>query len=179
MGFHNAVVIEADPLAESILGDLETAIDIAAERRGEIEADGEGQRLRSQPMHQALFVRGLGEGQPELLTDMLLIRATGRRQDPAALNRGVLMIDARRDRQCDRDGLGRHDCRRRRDMKRRSGTGLSSGWAQIGNGRLFQCRFRFGCWPIGDNANGNFRVGGACTTSVSYTHLTLPTSDLV
>jgi len=60
MRFDNAIVIEADPLAEGILGDFETAVDIAAERRGEIEADGEGERFRAKPMHQSLFVGGLG-----------------------------------------------------------------------------------------------------------------------
>lgn len=35
MGFHNAIIIEADPFAEGILGDFESAVDIASE--GEVK----------------------------------------------------------------------------------------------------------------------------------------------
>lgn len=128
MGFHNAIIIEADPLAEGILGNFVSAVDIASERRGEIKPNGEGERFRLKPMHQRSFVGRLRQGQPELLPDMLLIRSTCRRQDPAALNRSVLMVDAGWNRQRDRDGFGRHNSRGRRDMKRRSGTGLSNRW---------------------------------------------------
>lgn len=121
MGFHNTIVIEADPFTEGVLGDFEPAIDIAAERRGEIKADGEGEGFRLKPMQQSSFVGGLRQGQPELLTDMLLIDSTGRRQDSAALDRGVLMVDAGGNRQRDLDGFGSQDCRGRRDMKRRLG----------------------------------------------------------
>lgn len=127
MCFNNAIVVEADPFTEGVLGNFEAAIDITAERRGEIEADGESERFRLEPTREGLFVRGLGQGQPELLPDMLLIGSTGRRQDPAALDRGVLMIDTGGNRQCDCDAFASHDCRGRRDMKRRSGTRLSNG----------------------------------------------------
>lgn len=60
MCFNNAIVIEADSLAEGILGDFEASVDVAAEGRSEVEADGEGERLGSKPSHQGLFVRGLG-----------------------------------------------------------------------------------------------------------------------
>ena len=80
-------------------------------------------------MHQRSLVGGLRQGKPELLPDMLLIGSTGRRQDPAALNRGVLMIDAGRNRQRDLDGFASYDCKGRRDMKRSPGTGLSNRWA--------------------------------------------------
>lgn len=122
MCFNDAIVVEADPFTEGVLGDFEAAIDITAERRGEIEADGESERFRSEPMRQGLFVRGLGQGQPELLADMLLVGPACRRQHPAALDRGVLMIDAGGYRQRDLDGFGGDDCRRRRDMKRCPGT---------------------------------------------------------
>ncbi len=79
MDLHNPIVIEADPFAEGILSDLEASVDVTAEWGCEIETDGEGQRFGSQPMHQNLLVRGLGERQPELLSDMLLIDSTGRR----------------------------------------------------------------------------------------------------
>jgi hypothetical protein len=156
MCFHNTIVIEADSLTEGILGDFKASIDIAPERRGEIKADREGEGFRLKPMHQRSFVGGLRQGQPELLPDMLLIGSTGRRQDPAALDRGVLMVDAGGNRQRDLDEFGSHDCRGRRDMKRRSGTGLSNGWAQVCNGRLLRRRFRFGARSIGDDANGDF-----------------------
>jgi hypothetical protein len=98
MCLHNTIVIEADSLTEGVLGDFKPAIDIAAERRGEIKVDREGEGFRLKAMHQRSFVRGLRQGQPELLSDMLLIGSTGGRQDPAALDRGVLMIDAGRNR---------------------------------------------------------------------------------
>jgi len=71
-------------------------------------------------MHQRSFVWGLRQGQPELLPDMLLIGSTGRRQDPTALDRGVLMVDAWGNRQRDLDAFGGDDCSGPRDMKRRS-----------------------------------------------------------
>lgn len=79
MCFHNTIVIETDSLTEGILGDFKAAIDIAPERRSEIKADREGQGFRLKPMHQRSFVGGLRQGQPELLSDMLLIGSTGRR----------------------------------------------------------------------------------------------------
>lgn len=122
MRFDNAIVIEADSFAESILGDFQSAVDIPAEGGCEIEANGEGQGFRAKPMHQGLFMRGLGESQPELLTGLLLIGSSGRGQDPAATDRSVLMIDAGGDRQRDFDGVGGDDCSGCGDMKRRSGT---------------------------------------------------------
>lgn len=156
MRFDNAIVIEADSLTEGILGNFKASIDIAAERRGEIKADREGKGFRLKPMHQRSFVGGLRQGQPELLPDMLLVGSTGRRQDPAALDRGVLMVDAGGNRQRDLDAFGGDDCGWPRDMKRCLGTGLSNGWAQACNRRLFRRWFRFGRRSIGDDANGDF-----------------------
>ena len=73
-------------------------------------------------MYQSLFVRRLGESEPELLPDMLFICSPSRGQDPPALDRGILMIDARGDRQRDLDGFGRYGCSGCRDMKRCPGT---------------------------------------------------------
>ena len=77
MCFNNAIVIEADPFTEGVLGNFEAAIDITSERRGEVEADGESERFRSKAMQQGVFVAGLGQGQPELLPDLLLVGSTG------------------------------------------------------------------------------------------------------
>ncbi len=121
MCFYNAIVIEADPFTEGVLGDFEPAIDIAPERRGEKKADREGQGFRLESMHQSSFVRGLRQSQPELPTGLLLIGSAGRRQDPAASDRGVLMIDAGRDGERDLDGFGGDDCRESWNMKRRLG----------------------------------------------------------
>ena len=40
VGFDDAVVVDAEPFAEGILRDLEPAIDISSQGRGEIEPDG-------------------------------------------------------------------------------------------------------------------------------------------
>jgi hypothetical protein len=44
------------------------------------------------------------------------------------LDRGILMVDAGGNRQRDLDGFASHDCRGRRDMKRRPWAGLSNRW---------------------------------------------------
>lgn len=119
MSFDDAIVIDADSLAEGILCDFESAVDIAAERRGEIEVDGEGQGFSAKPMHQRVLVGRLGESQPELLTGLLLIGSSGRGQYPAATDRRVLMVDAGGNRQRDFDGVGGDDCSGCGDMKRR------------------------------------------------------------
>ena len=121
MRFDDAIVIEANSLAEGILGDFESAVDVAAERRREIEADGEGQRFSAEPLHQRALVGGLGKRQPELLTGLLFIGSSGGRQYPAATDRGVLMIDAGGNRQSDFNGIGGDDRSRCGDMKRCSG----------------------------------------------------------
>jgi hypothetical protein len=46
VGFDDAVVIDAEPLAEGILRDLEPAIDVSSQGGGKIEPDGEGEPLR-------------------------------------------------------------------------------------------------------------------------------------
>ena len=40
VGFDDAVVVDAEPLTEGVLRDLEPAIDISSQGRGEIESDG-------------------------------------------------------------------------------------------------------------------------------------------
>jgi hypothetical protein len=40
VGFDDAVVIDAEPLTEGILRDLEPAIDVSSQGRGKIEPDG-------------------------------------------------------------------------------------------------------------------------------------------
>ena len=45
VGFDDAVVVDAEPFTESILRDLEPAIDIASEGRGKIEPDRQGKPL--------------------------------------------------------------------------------------------------------------------------------------
>lgn len=40
MGFDDAVIIDAESLAEGILRDLEPAIDVSSQGRGKVESDG-------------------------------------------------------------------------------------------------------------------------------------------
>ena len=46
VGFDDAVVVDAEPLTDGILRDLEPAIDISSQGRGKIESDGQGEPLR-------------------------------------------------------------------------------------------------------------------------------------
>lgn len=47
MNFGDAVVVEADGLADGILGDFESAIQISPERGFEIKLDGKRDRMAS------------------------------------------------------------------------------------------------------------------------------------
>ena len=44
--FQDPIIVDAEGLAESILRDLEPAIDVSSEGRGKIESDGQGEPLR-------------------------------------------------------------------------------------------------------------------------------------
>ena len=46
MRFNDAVVVDPESLTESILGNLESTIDVSPQGRGEIESDGQGEPLR-------------------------------------------------------------------------------------------------------------------------------------
>ena len=49
VGFDDAVVVDAESLTESILRDLEPAINVSSQGRGKIESDGQGEPLRLEP----------------------------------------------------------------------------------------------------------------------------------
>ncbi len=46
MGFNNAIVVEAKPFAERILGDLEAAVEVTPQGGRKKESDGERERSR-------------------------------------------------------------------------------------------------------------------------------------
>ena len=66
MNFGDAVVVEADGLANGILCDFESAIQISSERRLEIEANRETEGLGSQAFKKISPVRGLVEDGREM-----------------------------------------------------------------------------------------------------------------
>ena len=77
MRFDNAVVVQPDSFTEGVLGDLEPTVDVPTQGRGEVEPDGEGQRIRTQALQQCLFLWRSGEGEQELLPHMELVRSSG------------------------------------------------------------------------------------------------------
>ncbi len=103
MNLHDPVVVEAEGFAEGVLGDLEPSINVATERGDKMESDGEGQRAGSEAVVQRGFVRGLGQGQEDELGHLGFVVAPHGREDAPAVDRGILVVDARRDGQGDRE----------------------------------------------------------------------------
>ncbi len=104
VGFDDAVIVEAEPIAEGVLRDLEPSIHVTAEARRKIESDGEGEPFGLEPCQQGSPVRGLRQFQPNDLSHLGLVGATSSREQSPAVHRGILMVHAGRDRegQCDR-----------------------------------------------------------------------------
>lgn len=69
MGLNDAVVIDADRLAERILGDLETTIDVTAQSACEVESDRKRQILAVQCLQQCSSLRSASERHQDLLAD--------------------------------------------------------------------------------------------------------------
>lgn len=97
--FDDAVVIDAEAFAEGILCDLEPAIDVSPESRGEIEPDGEGEPLGLELYKQSSLVSGLCQFQPHELSHLGFIGATSRREQASAVHGGILMVHAGRQRE--------------------------------------------------------------------------------
>ncbi len=73
-----------------------------------MEADGEGQRAGSEAVAQRGFVRGLSQGQEDKLGHLSLVASPHGREDAPAVDRGILVVDARRDGQDDREARRRN-----------------------------------------------------------------------
>ena len=57
MDLCDAIVVEAERLAKGVLGNLQTAVHVAAEGRGEVKPDGERKVIRAQGVEQGLPVQ--------------------------------------------------------------------------------------------------------------------------
>jgi len=108
MGFDDPIVVEPKAFTERVLGDLEAAINVAPQGRGEEESDGEGEWPRLQSIHQRGTGGGLGQRHPDLLPHVCFVGTSDGGQEPAAIYRGILMVDAGRDRQRKREPLSGH-----------------------------------------------------------------------
>lgn len=96
MDLKNLVVINSQGLAEGVLGDLETSIYVATEGGSEMKTDGESQVCRLEALENLLPMRGLGQGNQDLLCNKFFEIPPLRRENPTAIYRGVLVIDAGR-----------------------------------------------------------------------------------
>ena len=76
VGFDNAVVVDAETLTEGILRDLQPAIDVSSQGRGEVEADGQGEPVRLESRQESNPVGGLRQLQPYELSHLSLIGTT-------------------------------------------------------------------------------------------------------
>ena len=70
VGFHDTIVVDAQPFAKSVLGDLETAVHITPQCRGEVETNGKGESTGLQPGEQGCPVRHFRQRQPDELADV-------------------------------------------------------------------------------------------------------------
>ena len=94
MNFGDAVVVEADGLADGILRNLESPIQIPSQRRFEIKPNREAESMRSQALKKIGPVGGLVQDGREMFGHGSFIVAALGRQYSAAVHSGILMIDA-------------------------------------------------------------------------------------
>ena len=99
VGFDDAVVVEAEPLTEGILRDLEPPIHVSSEARRKIKSDREGEPLGVELCHQGCLVRRLHQFQPDDLSHVNLIGAPSSREQSSSVHRGILMVYAGRNRE--------------------------------------------------------------------------------
>ena len=95
----NPVIIKPQGLAERILGDLQPAVHVPTEQGRKMEPDGQGQVSGPQCVQELFTMGELGQGDKNLLCHLLLVASSGGREDSAPVDGGVLVVDARRDRQ--------------------------------------------------------------------------------
>lgn len=101
VSFNDAIVVQAEPLADRILGDLQPAIEVASQGGSKKESDSERERSRLKAILQGDSSGGLGQCQPYLPADIGFIHASGRGKQTTSIHRRILMVDAGRDGQRD------------------------------------------------------------------------------
>ena len=97
--FQDPIIVDSERLAEGILRDLEPAIYVPAQRRGEIEVNGERERVRTKGSKQVIAVGATCKGNQNLSSCQHLIASTRGRKDAPTIHCGVLVVDAGWDRQ--------------------------------------------------------------------------------
>jgi hypothetical protein len=106
MNFSDAVVVQADGLADGILRNFESAIQISSEGRFEIKPNRETESLCPQAFKEIGPVWGLVYNGREMVPHSAFVVAAYGRQYPAAVDRGILMVDAGGQWQDDEEFLG-------------------------------------------------------------------------
>ena len=94
MNFGDAVVVQADGLANGILRNFESPIQIPSQRRFEIKPNRESESMRFQALKKIGPVWGLVQDGREMFGHGGFIVATFGRQHSAAVHGGILMVDA-------------------------------------------------------------------------------------
>jgi hypothetical protein len=94
MNFGDAVVVETDGLAYGILRNFESPIQIPSQRRFEIKTNRESESMRFQALKKIGPVWGLVQDGREMFGHGGFIVAAFGRQHSAAIDSGILMVDA-------------------------------------------------------------------------------------
>ena len=76
MNFGDAVVVQADSLADGILGNFESSIQISSQRRFEIKPNREAESMRSQALKKIGSVRRLVQDGREMFSHGVFIVST-------------------------------------------------------------------------------------------------------
>lgn len=71
--FQDPIIVDAEGLTQGILRDLEPAIHVPAQRRGEIEVNGECERVRTKGSEQIIPVGATCKGNKNLSSRQHLI----------------------------------------------------------------------------------------------------------
>ena len=106
VNLENPIIVDAERLAHRVLRDLQPTVHVAAERRGEVKADREGQKVRPQGFQQHVAVRGASERDHHLPGDQQFVPTSHSREHSSAIDRRVLMIDAGWHGQSNRETVG-------------------------------------------------------------------------
>ena len=106
MNFGDAVVVQADGLADGILRNFESPIQISPQGGFEIKPDGESEHMALQAFKEIGSVWRLMQDGRKMFPDGVFVVPAYGRQHSAAVDGGILMVDARRQRQDDEEFLG-------------------------------------------------------------------------
>ena len=101
MNLGDAVVVDPEGSADRILGDLQAAVHVPANRGRKIELNSERQVRDAQTFQQLVAIALSCQCSQDVVGDFLLIGPSGGTHDAPTVNGGVLVIDAGRHREGD------------------------------------------------------------------------------